>query len=376
MRLRTLELENFKNYAKLSVDLSGIDQLILVGNNAQGKTNFLEAIMVLALSRPHQSLALKDMVNWFVHERETGLPEFLRIKGNVQSANVNNDLEVVCERKLRARKSLKVDGVVLKPHDYVGHLRAVMFTPQDLNMVMLSPQLRRRAINILISQIDREYLRSLSQYQLVLKQRNRLLEHLRDGQGDTTQLDYWDDVVADHGALLLWKRREIFHQLNASLAKHYESISSTAVNFQLSWKRHWQGVDFREMRAVFSDYLRSKRARDIETGKTCGGPHRDDFVFLMNDRDLALSGSRGECRSAVLALKLAECSLIKSITGESPVLLFDDVFSELDPTRQRNLLQLFDVDQVIITTTHLDFSPEKAVVWRVEGGEIASLGSQ
>lgn len=371
MHLTSLQLENFKNYRKLSVDLTDKSLLILVGKNGHGKTNFLEAIVILALSKSFHGVRLKEMVNWYIHEEDTGLPEVFRIAGHVESKEGKHDLEVICGKTRSYPKTLKIDDVKTKPKDYVGHLRVVLFTPRDLNMVMLSPQIRRRYVNILISQIDPEYLAHLSSYQGVIKQRNALLKRIKEGQAQAEELVFWDEQIVEHGGYLLWKRRQVFSELNDTMPQHYEAISQEEVALELQWTKQWEG-SLEEIRTSLGQYLEDKRSRDIEVESTCGGPHREDFAFMMNKRPLADFGSRGECRSAILALKLSELETIKKITGDSPVLLFDDVFSELDIDRQQNLLKLFQADQVFISTTHLDYELPEATVWSVVDGNIQS----
>jgi len=196
------------------------------------------------------------------------------------------------------------------------------------------------------------------------------LESTRDGHYQLDELDYCDAQLIVHVSYLLWKRGVVFGAFNQRLSKHYEAISSQQVDFQVQWKKAWNGESLEELKNSFSQYIAEKRRRDIEAGLTCGGPHREDFLFLMNGRDLADVGSRGECRSAVLALKLAEAEYIKEVSGETPLVLFDDVFSELDLERQKRLLELFSAEQVFITTTHLDFRREDATVWNVQDGQL------
>ena len=203
MRLNTLHLENFKNYRSLDLDLSDVNILILVGNNGQGKTNLLESIVILGLSKSFHSHPLKEMVNWYLHEEETGLPDFFSIECDLTSSGSSQKLQVICGKTRQYPKTLKVNGVKTDPKDYVGNLRIILFTPEDLNMIMLSPQLRRRYINILISQLDPVYLEHLSLYQGVLKQRNRLLTHIKDQQSQPDELSYWDAQLVEHGSYLL-----------------------------------------------------------------------------------------------------------------------------------------------------------------------------
>jgi DNA replication and repair protein RecF len=329
-------------------------------------------MVLLSLSKSYYSSPLSAFVHWDLKEEESGLPEYFRINGQVQSNQGKlTDLEVGCGRSKKYPKTIKVDGVKVKPHEYIGHLKTVLFTPQDLNMVFLSPMIRRRYVNVLLSQVDPQYLRHLSQYQLVLKHRNKLLEQLREATSRVSELDYWDEQLVLHGSYLLWKRKLLFESFQQKLSTHYEQISSESLEFSLVWKKNWHGSDLPEVQESFGEYIREKRKRDIDASLTCGGPHREDYIFQMKGKNLAEFGSRGECRSAVLSLKLAEAEYIREICGDSPVVLFDDVFSELDVDRQKNLLRLFPVEQVIITTTHLEFTREDAIVWSVQEGMIS-----
>jgi len=370
MRITKVSLQNFKNYRHLEVDLSETQLLVLVGKNGQGKTNFLESLVILALSKSFQTHPLKEMVNWYLHEEETGLPEYFHLKAEIECQGKHHELEVICGKGRKYPKTLKVDGLKTKPKDYVGKLRIVLFTPQDLNMIMLAPSLRRRYVDILISQVDPDYLEHLSRFQTHLKQRNRLLTQIKERRAQANELGYWDDQLAEHGGYLLWKRRETFEQLNQKLSSYYEEMSQESVELSLDWKKSWDAESLGDFQTLYRNYLSDKQSRDIEAENTCGGPHREDFLFRMNDRDLAHFGSRGECRSAVLSLKKSELDFLRSSTDDLPLVLFDDVFSELDVDRQKNLLSMFESEQVFITTTHLDHVPDHATVWTVEDGNI------
>lgn len=372
MRVQKLSLSNFKNYRHLEVDLAKTNLLILIGKNGQGKTNFLESLVILALSKSFQPHALKEMVNWYLHEDETGLPEFFHLRADIERLGKPHRLEVICGKGRKYPKTLKVDGLKTRPKDYVGKLRIVLFTPQDLNMIMLAPTLRRRYVNILVSQVDPDYLEHLSQFQLHLRQRNKLLSQIKEGRSRMDELSYWDEKLGHHGGYLLWKRRTTFAHLNEHLSQYYEEMSHEVVRLQLEWKKIWDAEQLEDFQLVYGSYLRERQRRDIDAESTCGGPHREDFLFRMNDRDLSHFGSRGECRSAVLALKRAELEFLKSSTDDLPLVLFDDVFSELDVDRQKNLLAMFSTEQVFITTTHLDHIPEHAQVWTVDDGQISS----
>ena len=240
-------------------------------------------------------------------------------------------------------------------------------------MILLAPQLRRRYMDIFISQTDSVYLHHLSQFQTVLKQRNSLLSAIQENRSRSEELAFWDEQMGNHGGYVLWKRRQVVEYMNHKLSSHYESIGREAVHFQLLWKSSWNVEATPEAtQQHFFDYLQNKRQRDIAAETTCGGPHRDDFSFQMNGRDLAEFGSRGECRTAVLALKLTEMEYIKELTGDPPVLLFDDVFSELDINRQQQFLEQCDAEQVIISTTHVEYPLPDATIWKVQNGTITS----
>lgn len=373
MRIRSLRLEHFRNYHRLDVVFPESKILLLVGDNGQGKTNFLESLVILALSKSYQPMPLKEMVNWYLHEEQTGLPAVLRLKCDIEYADKLQQLEISCGRTASFPRTLKADGAKVAPRDYIGHLHIVLFTPQDLNLMMLAPRWRRRYADVFLSQLDREYVEQARQYRNILMQRNRLLESVRLGQSQASELDPWDQSLATAGGYLLWKRRQVWKAFGELLSEQYAKMSGAKSTLQLHWKKDWPDGAHEAVTKAFSDYLSFKRARDIEVGRTCGGPHRDDFSFVLNGRDLAQYGSRGECRSAVLALKMAEIEYIKRITGESPVVLLDDVFSELDVSRQKNLLQSLEADQIIVTTTHVEFEVADAVVWKVREGEISSL---
>lgn len=373
MRIRTLRLEQFRNYSTLEVVFPEQKILLLVGDNGQGKTNFLESLVILALSKSYQPMPLKEMVSWYTHEQPTGLPVVLRLKAEVEMRDGTHQLEISCGRTASFPRTLKIDGAKVAPKDYIGHLRIVLFTPQDLNLMMLAPRWRRRYADVFLSQLDREYIEHSRQYKSVLLQRNHLLEAIKNGPSQAGELEPWDLAMAEHGAYLLWKRREVWREFNGLLSEQYRKLSGGQQVLRLEWKKPWPEESYEAARAGFLAYLREKRGRDIEVGRTCGGPHRDDFVFVLNDRDLAQFGSRGECRSAVLALKMAEIDSIKRMTGEAPVVLLDDVFSELDASRQKNLLQSLEADQIIVTTTHVEFDVPGAVVWGVREGEISYM---
>lgn len=349
MRLKTLELEHFRNYHRLRWEFRDKPVTIVVGDNGKGKTNFLEAIVVMSLTKSFQGKRMEELTEWN--------EEWSRVSGLVETAVEEIDLEVFWGVGRQYPKTVKVKGVKSKATEYIGRLLTVLFSPQDLNMVHGSPQLRRRYVDVMLSQVDSDYLGALMEYRALLKQRNRLLGQILAGKSSEDELEFWDCRLADKGTVLLSKRRECFMTLNRHLSEDYSSIASSLTDVggnaqkELAWNNAWGETD---TRTELLAYLKSRRQRDIAAGATCGGPHREDFSVQMQGRDMKEFASRGECRTLVLALKLGEWRLMQERTGEVPVLLLDDVLSELDPGRQARVLTLFDHGQVVMTATHLE----------------------
>jgi DNA replication and repair protein RecF len=354
MRIRQLKLENFRNYRRLTFDFPEDETVVITGNNGLGKTNFLEAIYVLAVTKSFQSHQFEELISWDADEEM----RYLRVNGRIQIAENALDLEVFSGASRQYPKTLKMNDVKRKAQDYVGNFLVSTFTPSDTNLVYLSPQIRRRYVDILLSQIDREYLTALLSYRQCLLQRNRLLRDIDGRPKREGELQYWDEQLATFGATILMRRRRCFDELNQRIVKHYEALSNEQVKLEMKWKS-WRSVEIggrepEEVQRSLLRYLVDERKRDISAGSTCGGAHREDFEFVMDGRNLREFGSRGECRSVILSLKMAEIDLIEKVKGELPVMLLDDVFSELDHDRQERLMTFIKNQQVIMTTTGVD----------------------
>lgn len=367
MKLLSLELEHFRNYSSLSLSFRNERNIVVLGENGQGKTNLLEAISVLALSKSFQEVRPENMIQW---QDEGSNVAFFRLKANIESKKGLRKLEIVQGMNRKIPKMLKVDEVVVSPSEYLGNFQVVVFTPQDIEMVTHTPQIRRRALNIMISQIDPTYLKSLRQYQQVVKQRNKLLQKIRDEKKGSDELPYWNQLVAEEGSFLIMKRIEVIENLQPHLEKFYEQMNTSPSKLYLQWKKPWESKEQNGLTSEFLQALLTQEKRDIEEGATSIGPHREDFIFLLHEKPLALFGSRGECRSAVLAFKLAEMKLIEQRTGDTPVLLLDDVFSELDSSRQRELMKCLSAEQIFITATHLEFEIQESRILLIENGKI------
>jgi DNA replication and repair protein RecF len=383
MRLTHLSLHNFRNVVRLDLDLpSGVT--VLVGDNAQGKTNLLEAIYYLATSRSPHAGADRELVNWLAVEQEP-LP-YARLVGRVARGASGITIEITLTQREnngnRYRKQIRLNGVARRAMDLLGQLNVVLFLPEDIALVSGSPSRRRRYLDVMLCQIDPAYCRSLSRYNKIVTQRNALLRDLRERGGDPGQLLFWDEQLVEHGAILVARRREALVALDESAQAVQSELTDGAERLHL---RYQPSVEIDEQESVeaigeaFKTQLLTLRPREIPAGVTLVGPHRDEVRFLINDVDAGVYGSRGQQRTSALSLKLAEVDLMHRETGEHPVLLLDDVFSELDGHRRQFLVAWLSdgFQQAIITTTDLHTLPEsfltRCQLWQVEMGRLRAV---
>lgn len=368
MLLNHLSLSNFRNYNQLVFEPS--DSInVLFGFNAQGKTNLLESIYFLATGHSHRSNKDQELIYW-------GMPYF-QIKGLTSRRNSQTNLEVTYG--VNGQKLLKIEGIKQsRLPDYLGNLSVVLFSPEDLSIVKGGPKERRRFLDIEISQISKSYAYLLIQYYKTLGQRNSLLKSFRNAQYNNNQLEVWDFQLIDVGSKILKKRLEMVKKL-ALLAKSKQQLLTAG-------KEHLEIKYFSSLPvkpdfsvAEIADRYRSKlkelRQEELHRVSTLVGPHRDDLVFYINGIDARLFGSQGQQRTIALSLKLAELDLIFGETGEYPVLLLDDVLSELDNLRRHYLLSTVKQKiQTFVTTTNLEYIDEQilkeAKVYRVDEGKL------
>ena len=354
MKLNWLKLEDFRNYPNLEIDLTKSPVLALVGPNAQGKTNLLESIAFLALGKSFRSRKSMETLSW---EKPYG-----RIKGEVEQVGRQMKLEIFLQRSPDSKK-LKKQGQVVKPKDFLGNLRVVIFTPDHLQMITGSPRLRRQFMDQVLIQLDPAYVTALGNYQAVLKQRNALLKQIQMKPAQQWELELWDTRLVLEAERLWNKREGLMEFVKEEVAQLYRSIAQT--EDELTLRYHPEKDRFDEKLIVHFD-------ADIRSGSTSIGPHRDDFTLMLNGRSLSDFGSRGECRSGVLALKIAQIHYIEKACGHKPLLLLDDVFSELDEERQKHLGGLLKNYQAVVTTTSLDhvYGLKDASIYLVNGGEL------
>lgn len=358
MNIRNIRIKGFRNLK--GVDLT-FDEAVpihaFVGPNGQGKTNILEAIYLCCLSKSFRTRTGTDLIGFE--------DDFSSVKMDLDETK----LEVILTAK-PAQKVLKVNGVKRSATEFIGHLKAVFFSPDDLAHMSFSPKLRRRYLDVVLSQLYPDYLLKLMEYGAAIRQRNALLKAVRESQAEASELDFWDEKLAQLGAVIVSRRQTLLDRLQTHVSSHYKEISKSDSEISIVYESEVRGVSGIELLELY----RKNRKRDLAVCQTHLGPHRDDLQFLLNKKDMAFFASRGEWRSLVLAMKFAEIDLIKKETGESPVLLLDDVFSELDAERQKYLFNAAGKSQTFITTTHKEFIealPTACTVYQVKAGIIS-----
>ncbi|OQA04990.1 MAG: DNA replication and repair protein RecF [bacterium ADurb.Bin400] len=349
--LSRLRLENFRNHQNFELSLSNM--VVLVGPNGVGKSNILEAIVVLAFCRSFREETKQNLIN---HQAQ-----FARVTGD--------DLEVFMGKEPQFCMKTKARGVATKVTDFVGMLPAVVFSPEMLDIITGSPAQRRRFLDIMLCQVDREYLESLVNYNRIRKRRNSLLHRLRESGGDPSELDYWDNELANHGSVIQAKRRDAVVFFNDLLSTTYQQIADNQdSSLKLTYISNFSNL---------GESLRNHRSREIAAATTLYGPHRDDLEFYLNNQNTAHFASRGEMKSSIMALKMAELRYIenkrKDLPGiqiTKPLLLLDDVFSEFDPLRRLHLSRLIHDYQTIVTTADQNFvEPET-----MKHAQVVSIG--
>lgn len=337
MVVESIELSQYRNYESARVDLSpGVN--IFFGDNAQGKTNLLEAVYVSGTSRSHKGTRDKDLIRFGRDEAHIRL--FFR------RDELSHRLDIHLRRG-RA-KGVAIDGTPIRRlGELFGMLHVVFFSPEDLTIIKNGPAERRRFMDLQMSQLDRGYYSLLVSYNRLLQERNNLLKQISFQPALKDTLDGWDRQLVDAGREIVRRREEFLGRVSGMMREIHGSLTGGGEDIQVIYERHVEGRDFEEE-------LLARRERDIRLGTTTAGPHRDDIAFLVNDTDIRRYGSQGQQRTAALSLKLSQIRLIREMTGENPVLLLDDVLSELDHNRQNYLLESISEVQTLISCTGLD----------------------
>lgn len=371
MKLRRLQLKNYRNYKNLDIELSPCLN-IFIGNNAQGKSNILESIFVLALTKSY--INVKDQ--YLIKDGE----DFSTIKANFYTDSVEKQLEIIITNM---NKKLKINNVEISKYcEYISRVKVLIFSPYNVNFVKDGPNVRRKSINMVISQFSNNYVKLLQNYNAVLKKRNQFLKSIDCfKEYNRFYFDAINDKFCSLAVEVVLERNRFIEQINKVLSDIYFEITDYN-NLFLNYVSNIEICDSKEeMLEKFKLKLNASFDREKFYGMTLIGPHRDDFLFLLDNKDLNIYGSQGQIRAAILALKLAEVLIFKEKDGDYPILLLDDIFSELDIEKRNKLVKYILEDvQTIITTTDINLIDadlvNKSKVFVVENGEIISDGKK
>jgi DNA replication and repair protein RecF len=375
MYLSHLSLKDFRNYEELDLTLEqGL--FLFQGENAQGKTNLLEAVAMLATSNSFHASSDREIVSWHSSDHVT------RIVAGVERHSEDLNIEIVIfdpsqlekgdsgEKETqfipphdRQRKRIKINGVPKRAIDLIGQVTVVLFAPNDLSLVDGSPEERRRFLDRGLCQMQPHYCQALQRYRKIVTQRSALLKRIRENQEDPRMLDYLDEKLTELATLITFERRRMVASLNQYVDELQAIISGGREHLTIVYRPSFviePTWDTLETLQHFRTQLLEARRKEIRQGVCLLGPHRDDLEFLVNDVNMLTYGSRGQQRTVALASKLGELAFMRSVTGEEPILLLDDVFSELDFSRREYLLrQVLKHEQVLITATDFASFPDE-----------------
>lgn len=340
MKIKSLKLKDFRNYNLLQLDFDASTN-IFYGNNAQGKTNILEAVYLSGTTKSHRGTKDRDLIRF--GENESHIETVVEKRG--MSYKIDMHL------KKNSPKGIAIDKLpIRKAGELFGIINIVFFSPEDLNIIKNGPSERRRFIDLELSQLDKIYLNHLSNYNRIINQRNHLLKDLREAgrQENLIQtLDIWDMQLVQYGNEIIKKRKEFIEKINEIISYTHKKLTGGKENIELVYEPGSGSLSL-------EDALKKNREKDMRFKNTSVGPHRDDICFMTKDLDIRRFGSQGQQRTAALSLKLAEIELVKSVIHDTPVLLLDDVLSELDKYRQNYLLDSIHDIQTLITCTGMD----------------------
>lgn len=368
MHIEELKLTNYRNYGHLDIQFD--DKVnVIIGENAQGKTNLMEAIYVLAFTKSHRTSKEKELIRWD--------EDYAKIEGRIIKRNRSLPLEIVVSGKGKKAKLNHLEQRKLS--DYIGTLNVVMFAPEDLTLVKGPPHIRRRFMDMELGQIQPRYIYHLGQFQKILKQRNSLLKQLQRGQKrDPVMLGILTDQLIEHASTILERRFAFLNLLRKWAKPIHHGISHQLEELEIVYSPTVEVLEQDAKEKIVTSYeekFKQIEEKEIERGTTLIGPHRDDIVFYVNGKDVQTYGSQGQQRTTALSIKLAEIDLIYNEVGEYPILLLDDVLSELDDYRQSHLLNTIQGKvQTFVSTTSVDGihheTLEKAEIFRVNNGTV------
>ncbi|MBA3945850.1 MAG: DNA replication/repair protein RecF [Herpetosiphonaceae bacterium] len=389
MHLNHLSLRNFRNYHELELALRP-GTTLFYGPNAAGKTTLLEAAYYLATTRSPRTAAARELINWEAHT-ELGIAPFTRIVSSLQRRDEKLLIELAIQRKQDSEgrplsatsTTIRINKTARRALDLIGQLRVVLFTPLDIELLTGPPAERRHWLDVMLSQLDGRYVRALTEYNKVVIQRNALLRSWREGRRPRPdearrQLAYWDKQLATTGAYIVVERRCALTDLNNLAAPIHVKIAGDQKPLTMRYISTLGDAttDRAALLQAFLQQLTDTTREELDRSQTLIGPHRDDTTFALDTIDMGIYGSRGQQRSLTLAIKLAEAELMRVRTNDAPVLLLDDILSELDAVRRAHLLEFIDRpdQQTLMTAADLaDFDPSflaRIARVRVEHGQV------
>ena len=374
MKLTNLQLQNFRNYESVQLEFTdGVH--VFIGENAQGKTNLMESIYALAMTKSHRTTNDKELIGWN--------KEFATIKGTVEKTATKTNLELQFSKKGKIAKVNYLEQKRLS--SYLGNLNVILFAPENLTLVKGSPQNRRKFVDMELGQMSSLYLYDLVEYNRVLKQRNTYLKQLAIKKKQPDEyLEVLSEMLSELASKIVFHRLDFMKQLEALAIPIHDQLSLGREKFSVSYQATIpleDGLTPSQMKEIYINQFKKNQTREADQATTLIGPHRDDLIFYLNEVPVQTYGSQGQQRSTVLSLKLAEIELMKLSTGEYPLLLLDDVLSELDDDRQTHLIKAIENKlQTFITTTSLDGIKQQfinePVVIPIEKGTILKTESE
>lgn len=381
MQLNRLNLTGFRNYSDLDIELSQFRQIALVGANAQGKSNFLEAVYLLAFVSSYRTQRLQELIHWNSQQ--------MLVQGTFEKA-FGQELDVLVALKHKGKRVIRINNDYQRRlQDCVGRVKLVFFSSRDLQLVWGAPSERRRFLDMVLAQAIPSYYGVLQTYGKVLKQRNSLLKSLKERNYNSSkqsvleQLEAWTLQLSHYGSYLIHKRFKLLETLQVFVQETHATIadSKDILSIQYDSQIDFHTTNDKEMiQKQLLETFQKEQMREMKRGQTLVGPHRDDLIFMLNERSMRLFGSQGQMRTIALALKVSELFYLSERFNEPPLLLLDDVFAELDLDRQRQLLRLIDLPdvQTFLSTTHIsdelsNFIKSDGGIFQVKQGQLQAL---
>ena len=368
MRIKRLKVENFRNLEKLDIEFSdGVN--IIYGNNAQGKTNIIEAIYIFSFGKSFRANRDIELLKF---DKEYFL-------SNIEIMKKDRELEMDFGfDKISNKKMIKVNGVIQKKiSDIIGKLNVVVFKPEDIKIVTDAPSVRRKYIDYLISSISKGYLENITKYKKVLEERNNLLKEIKIKlkgnrvleKNDEDFLDVYDKLLSKLNCEIYNERKRVIEKLNNYIYGIHLKLTENYINNEKLHIKYVSNVE-EDIQKMYNNLIKS-RLNDINKGYTSFGIHRDDYIISINSLDVSIYGSQGQKKSSIISLKLSELKVIEEVIGEKPVLLLDDYMSELDERRRLKFLDIIEDIQIVITTTHkISIDGKENTYFYVDNGKI------